>query len=73
MSIKKESFFEYTNDQLREIRNNLAEHNIDALPEKLRIFIGTENPIVGNTQTRINRCVSTLDREIVARFIVGQI
>jgi predicted lipid carrier protein YhbT len=73
MSIKKESFLKYTNEELRAIRNNLAEMNINALPRQLQDFIHTENPIVGNLQTRINRCISTLDREIIARFMVGQI
>lgn len=74
MSIKIETYKNYTDNELRVSRNNLYyaltdDKFIDKLDKKLQSYINTENPQGGNKSTRIGRCISLLDREIIHRFV----
>ena len=74
MSIKTETYKDYSDNELREIRNNLYYALTDnvffgKLPKKLQSYINTENPQGGNESTRIGRCISILDKVIVNRFV----
>ncbi len=74
MKITIYTYHNYSNENLRETRNNL--HNslsdlsyVENLPSELKTYINTENPQIGNTNTRIVRCIKTIDEAIVIRFI----
>ena len=74
MSIKTETYKDYTDKELRETRATLYFAYTDKkfvalLPTPLQTYINTENPQGGNEDTRIGRCISILDRAIVNRFM----
>lgn len=65
----KVSYFEqFSDDEIRDIRNNLVSKNLVDLPEKLKDYVEIENVQIGNQITRINRCITLLDKSIVYRF-----
>ena len=65
----KVSYFEqFSDDEIRVIRNNLVSKNLVDLPEKLKDYVEIENVQIGNQITRINRCITLLDKSIVYRF-----
>jgi len=69
----KQIFFEkFSDNEIRTIRMLLIESydviNVK-LPEDIKVFLNRENNQIGNLFTRINRCLSLIDRECVRRFL----
>jgi len=68
--MKQKDFKKYDNYNLCEIRNNLIAQSINKLPIEIKNFVNKTNPIVGNEYTRIMRCISLIDHEIIDRFLL---
>ena len=59
----------YNNQELRNIKKLLDYDILDLLPEKIKDFILTENPLTGNVITRTIRIKTLINQEIVIRFM----
>ncbi len=72
--MKVEYFVGLTDANLKLLRNNLCDSYrnqtlIADMPSDVKDYILKDNPSVGNTYTRISRCITLIDMVIVNRFM----
>ncbi len=67
--MKQEDFKDYTDNELRQFRHNLLHPvKLEYIPDNIKDYILKDNPTIGNKETRINRCITLIDKEAIMRF-----
>jgi hypothetical protein len=70
--MKAVNFNHYSNSKIREVSIKLRylnPENDKTLPVEIFNFLNKENAQVGNVSTRISRCISLLNQQIISRFM----
>jgi hypothetical protein len=67
--MKQSDFSKFNDGELYIIRNNLITYKTQKLPKEIQEYINPDTLLIGNLHTRIMRCISLIDHEIVDRFV----
>lgn len=63
-----ENFENCSDAELRELWHKLECDDVGNLPKKLKEFIITDNPLIGNEATRVHRAMKLIRNEVMRRF-----